>query len=168
MKIINPITVLQDKKKFEEVFKNIEDSYRVLSKTNAFPTENTYNKVMSNTFLQDTFMSFFDKTKNGKSKYENLINEAKEKEFLLNMGCSFKTYIEKVSNDIEFKKGNVSAIYELESLDVGFSKDKELVQESKFLYENVRKELSLSFISQNIRKMTESNSNIVEKKLGYK
>ena len=84
------------------------------------------------------------------------------------MGCSFKTYIEKVSNDIEFKKGNVSAIYELESLDVGFSKDKELVQESKFLYENVRKELSLSFISQNIRKMTESNSTIVEKKLGYK
>ena len=82
---------------------------------------------MSNTFLQDTFMSFFDKTKNGKSKYENLINEAKEKEFLLNMGCSFKTYIEKVSNDIEFKKGNVSAIYELESLDVGFSKDKELI-----------------------------------------
>ncbi len=43
MKIINPITVLQDKEKFEEVFKNIEDSYRVLSKTNAFPTENTYN-----------------------------------------------------------------------------------------------------------------------------
>jgi hypothetical protein len=75
MKIINPITVLQDKEKFEEVFKNIEDSYRILSKTNAFPTENTYNKVMSNTFLQDTFMSFFDKTKNGKSKYENLINE---------------------------------------------------------------------------------------------
>ena len=66
------------------------------------------------------------------------------------MGCSFKTYIEKVSNDIEFKKGNVSAIYELESLDVGFSKDKELVQESKFLYENVRKKLSLNLISQNI------------------
>ena len=82
MKIINPITVLQDKEKFEEVFKNIEDSYRILSKTNAFPTENTYNKVMSNTFLQDTFKIFFDKTKNGKSKYENLINEAKEKEFL--------------------------------------------------------------------------------------
>ena len=30
------------------------------------------------------------------------------------------------------------------------------------------KKLSLNLISQNIRKMTESNSNIVEKKLGYK
>lgn len=167
MRIHDVRKILQDENLFNEYFEKIEKSCFILGKPSPFTSDMSYKDILNNDFLKQQFTSFFETNKNG-NKFNNLVQEAQEKEFMSIFGVKFETYLEHLKQSTSYKQGDISPITEF-NLDI--SKNKVLIADTNTALQEIVKKQSIEDLEQfsgfiNKQKIIEQVDSLREQYLG--